>query len=148
MTRLALSCGTRAGRRASSAALTLGQMAARLNPPAPGVMLRLGRLPQREGGVASATVAGLDDAGGDCGEAEDCDDGAEGDADEAVALAVNWLPAGFVPEALVHPDAARAASRAAARIFLIPAVLSISLDDNYLTLREPDWCTRLGLRQA
>jgi len=99
-------------------------MAARLNPPRPGVTLRLGRLPQREGGVASAIAVALDLAEDDGGGAED-DDGAEGDDDEAVALAVNWLPAGFVPEALVHPDAARAASKAVARIFLMPAVLSI-----------------------
>jgi hypothetical protein len=74
----------------------------------------------------------LDLAEGDGGGAEDDDaaeddDGAESDGDEAVVLAVNWLPAGLVPEALVHPDAARAASKAVARIFLIPAVLPFSL---------------------
>src|SRR5437773_12498582 len=48
------------GRRSSSAALTFGQMAATLNPPVPGVMLRAGVLFHREGGFAFATtVAGL-----------------------------------------------------------------------------------------
>ncbi len=45
------------GLRASSAALTTGQIVARLNLPAPGVTLRGGRLPHREGGVASITGA-------------------------------------------------------------------------------------------
>ena len=67
------------GRRASSAALTLGQMAARLNPPAPGVMLRVGRLPHREGGVASATAVVLDLAEGDGGGTEDDDEAKDDD---------------------------------------------------------------------
>jgi hypothetical protein len=62
---------------------------------------------------------------------------AEGDADEAVAVAAEWLAGDCVTVAVVHPAAARAANEAAARIFLILLSSPLPGRDDYMTLRTP-----------
>src|SRR5215470_11121299 len=90
------------GRRASSAALTTGQIAARFSPAAPGVTVRGGRLPPRDGGAARAVAKG-DELG-----ATEGDDTATGPAAR--------LAAGCAVCAVAHPATATAASKAAVRI--------------------------------
>src|SRR6266487_1908818 len=96
------------GRCASSAALTVGQMAARLNLPAPGVTGRGGRLPHCEGGAASSAVEGAE-----LGVAE---------GDETDGVPAEELAGDCVTVAVVQPATARAISKAAAYSFLITVV--------------------------
>jgi hypothetical protein len=95
------------GRCASSAALTVGQMAARTVPAAPGVTGRGGRLLHREGGVASTTAAG-DELGVAVG-------------DDAAGTAAGWLAGGCATVAEeAHPDAA--STTATAMPVMMPAL--------------------------
>src|SRR5262249_10151197 len=93
------------GRRASSAALTTGQMSARFSPAAPGVTGRGGRLPHREGGAARAVAEG--------------DELGVTEGDETAGGPAARLAGGCGGVAVAPRAAAMAANRAAVRFFLI-----------------------------
>src|SRR5215510_16452980 len=118
------------GRRASSAALTTGQMAARFSPATPGVTGRGGRLPHRDGGAARAVAEG--------------DELGVTEGGETAGVPVARLAAGCVVVAVAHPAAAMAANKAAVRIFLILLSSPLPAGNGCFTLRTPGRCTRAG----